>query len=193
MTKLRLSYSILNLWARGLKDEAVNTIFNLEKKPTEAMTQGQAVDKLINDMVVNKNKLPPFFNNLKLKNPKSQYKIKLDYKNFTLVGVLDCYDEGTIYEFKTGKIPSNVYAQGYQVAYYGFLTSKILPVSRIIVLRYNQFFNQSDATLVFYTPSLENKAINFIEKNTNEIYQYLKDNDLLEPALIISENKLNTS
>lgn len=191
--KLRLSFTILNLWAKGLINKAVETIFNIKQDPTVDMIQGEIADKLITEKIIAEKKLPHFFNSLKLKNPIPQLKIEFDYNNFVLVGVLDCYDEGDIYEFKVGKIPSNVYAQGNQVAFYGFLASQTMPVKRIFVLRYDKILDKSDATLVWFSSSLIEKAKKFIEKNTQEIYQYLKTNNLLDVAFEISKNKINTS
>lgn len=182
--KLRLSYTILNLWQRGLRDKAIETIFKLEEEPSQAIFEGKAIDELLNEKIIKEKKLPSFFSDLPLKNPIPQLKLETDYGMFTIVGVLDCYDEGTIYEFKTGKIPSNVYAQGNQIAVYTFLaTRNLYPVERIYVFRYDQSSDKSDATMVWFSQSLIERAEEFIIRNGNELYRYLEENNLLDSAI----------
>lgn len=172
--KIRLSFTTLNLWERGLKEDAINSYFKIKKEPTEAIVEGKAIDELITEKINQENKLPSFMGKFILKKPIPQLKLETDYDKFRLVGVLDCYDEGVIYEFKTGNIPSNVYALGKQIAFYSFLAEKNnYKVNKIFIIRYDQIKNKTDATLIWHSQSLIDKAIQFIEKNGNEIYQYL--------------------
>lgn len=181
MKKLRLSYTLLNLWQMGKVDEAISYYFKLERVPTEAMEQGIVIDRLIKKTIENEKKLPDFMGGVKLLNPKPQLKIEIEYNEyFDLVGVIDCYDEGKVFEFKTGKMTSMDYLKSYQTKLYAYLlTKKNYEVKEIIVIRFNQKENISDWAKMFFNEEINEQARNFIDSIAPEIYQFFTQKGLI--------------
>ena len=86
------------------------------------------------------------------------------YPWLDLVGVIDCYDRPTIYEFKTGNRSAAKHANDFQVAVYGVLaTLSDLHVERAEIHRYNQYTNKADMSVVWLTDRLLRDGINWIE------------------------------
>jgi len=181
MRKLRLSYTLMNLWQMGKVDEAISYYFKLERKTTEAMEQGIVVDRLIKQTIEKERRLPDFMGGVKLINPKPQLKIEISYNDyFDLVGVIDCYDEGRMFEFKTGKLTSMDYLKSYQTKLYSLLlTEKNYPLKEIFVIRFNQKENKSDWSKMFFREEINEQARNFIDSIAPEIYQFFKQKGLI--------------
>lgn len=179
MSKLRISWTLLDLWRRGRVDDAVSYYLGLEQKKTKEMSFGIEEHKKNEDIVKTLKKLSDSFGGLRLKNPEPEIKIELPYNEIAdLVGVIDVYDEGVIYELKTGKIPSVSYLSSPQLSIYSYLLSKSnKPVEKIVIIHYDG--KTTDWAFKWFYPSLLNEAENFIDALTPEIYKFFKDKKII--------------
>lgn len=182
MKKMRLSHTLLNLWIRGEVDRAIDYYFKLNKfEPTQAMIEGLAIDKAIQEEIIGRKKLPDFLGGERLINPKPQLKLEIEHNQyFDFVGVIDCYDEGRIYEFKTGALNSFNYLTQEQTKLYAYLCYKSnLPAKEIVVIRYSQKENEFDWSNAFVSEKTIDEAINFIDSVAPEIYSFFIEKGLL--------------
>ena len=77
MNKFRASYSILNTWASGDTDKAVQFYFGLETVKTPQMAAGTFYHQLWANTITKTKKTPTIFGNKELKNPEVEKYIKL--------------------------------------------------------------------------------------------------------------------
>jgi hypothetical protein len=180
MTKFRASYSLLKVWESGDYERAVKSYFRLEDFTTPAMAEGKAQhEKWAAEIEANK-KLPQVFGGKVLKNPIIEKYTKVSIKDWLeLSGKLDCLDEDTVYEFKTGKQSSEVYASDKQVGVYGVLCT----LSRVMVRKgeiyhYDQYRRQADMSISWITDKMLKDSLDWIETLSSEIHNYFLENDL---------------
>lgn len=151
---LRISYTALSLWERGDTEGFLNYINGVAFTPTPQMLEGQKYDNACCAHAVQHKRLTPEFGWYELNNPQPQLKLEVQMvssigKPFTLVGVLDIYDEGDIWELKTGVMSSISYARTKQTRLYMLLCQLSgLPVKRIRIARYDQYHNKTDVHIV---------------------------------------------
>lgn len=180
--KFRASHTVLNTWASGNWERAIKQYFKLEKFITPAMAEGKEYHKKWEDHV-NKHKMIPYeFGSAKLNKPQAELKLVVQLADWLeLVGVIDCYDEPTIYDWKTGKQSSESYASSKQPGVYG-LIAKVsnMPVDRAIIWRYDQYTKKSDMSQIWITPELITEAYNWVETLASEMHNYFITNKLYE-------------
>ncbi|NLG52210.1 MAG: hypothetical protein GX552_19030 [Chloroflexi bacterium] len=181
-SKFQASYSVLSLWARGEWEEAVRAYFHLQRVVTPQMAEGRDYHEQWNQHICETRRLPDIFGGVPLREPVTELKLTVNlYPWLDLVGVIDCYDRPTIYEFKTGNRSAAKYANDFQVAVYGVLaTLSDLHVERAEIHRYNQYAHKADMSIVWLTDRLLRDGINWIETFASEMYQYLLENQLYE-------------
>lgn len=178
--KFRLNYTLLSLWEQGKVDEAVKCFLKISRDKTDAMEIGLAIDRVITNEIENNKKLPDFFGGIELKDPIPQFHLVVDHNElFEVSGILDCYDDGILYEFKTGITPSNVYISGKQIWIYAYLLKKAgYPLDRIYVFRYDLLSNKADYSMAWYDDYLIENAKDYIDGLGYEIYNYFKSSGL---------------
>lgn len=183
MNKLRLSYTLLDLWQRNRIEDAINYYFKTADIPeTDALLEGKAWDSIIQHEIEKKSRLPDQFGGMKVaKEFKCQLKITKSISNtFDLVGVLDGYWKNTIYEFKTGYKSSFEYTNSPQLGIYSWLCSlKGIETEKIIVIRYNQHEGKYDWSQVWVTEEMKDKAKNFVFTVGDAIHSYFISEGLL--------------
>ena len=177
--KLRLSYTLLDFWRRGRVDDAINYYLGLKEIVSKEIEFGKEKHKENEDVVKTLNKLSKEFGGLKLKNPKSELKIQIEYNElWDLVGVIDVYDEGVIYELKTGKIPSVSYLSSSQLSIYTLLCqSQKLPVEKIYVIHYDGV--NTDWAMKWFYPEMIEEAKDFVDGLGYEIYKFFKEKKII--------------
>jgi hypothetical protein len=178
--KVRLSYTLLNLWQHGQIDEALTYYFKLGQITSEAMRQGKEIDNYLNNFISQHGAYPINWGGDQLKKPFPQVKWEINYSpHFDLVGVLDVLDGKTIYENKSGKLPSNIYALGFQIPIYFILAeAKGVEIDEAILKHFNQHTNEFDQTIIRNSPRERERGHNFIETIGGEIYNYFEEHNL---------------
>jgi len=178
----RTSYSILNAWSRGNYSDAIDMFFKKEKEMTSYMKDGIDFHKKWEYVINQTKQLPKELDNkeTKLKNPQCELKLEMPINDkIEFVGVIDCLDEDTLYEFKSGSMSSADYANGLQVDCYAYLLSKNgFNPTRGIYIHYDQYVNKTDKSLVYLTENRKQKAKKWIEEQSESMYNYLIKNNL---------------
>lgn len=180
----RASYSILNSWERGYAQDAINSYFKLERKTNIYMEAGLKFHKAWEDYI-NKNKeIHPQLSTkkIKLKNPICELKLEMpinDHMEF--VGVIDCLDEPTILEFKSGTNSASNYASSKQVPLYSLLAEYHgYKVNKGIYYHWNQYFKETECSMIWLTDQVKKEAKKWLVKVGDEMYNYLLINKYYE-------------
>lgn len=124
---IRVSYSILNSWARGDIDRAVAPYAGIEVESTEAMEYGKKKHAAWEKETRKTGRLPRRFGGRKLKSPQLELSTKKVRKLSDwcyLSGVLDVLDGDTVIDYKTGRSSASEYLNSkqhecYQILYPG--------------------------------------------------------------------------
>ena len=123
---IRVSYSILNSWAKGDIDRAVAPYAGIEIEPTEAMEYGKKRHEAWEKEARRFGRLPRRFGGRKLISPQFELNTKKIRKLNDwcyLSGVLDVLDVAI--DYKTGKTPAGDYLNSYQHECYQILYPNI--------------------------------------------------------------------
>lgn len=179
--KLRLSYSLVNLWSEGKIDQALSTYFHIDTGMTEAMKSGREIHKDIEETIKTTKQLPGYLTPIKLTDPKSEFELVVPYdEQFDLKAIIDCLDGKTLYEFKTGVTDSLAWSSFYQVPFY-FLVCGLsnLEVDKAMLLHYNQHEKTNDFVQIWNGPRQVDRAKNFIDSVAPDVYEYFVTNGLL--------------
>lgn len=180
--KFRASYTVLNTWYSGDWERAIKQYFKLEKFMTPAMAEGKRYHEMWQDQTTTTQALPEMFGGKKLINPRPEYKTVVELEPWLdLVGVIDCLDAPTIYEYKTGKTSSEVYAGSMQPAVYGLLaTFDKQFVDRAVIWHFDQYAKSVDMSLVWLSDNRLKEAHNWVVSLAGEMHHYLLENSLYE-------------
>lgn len=182
--KLRLSYTLLNLWRAGRIDDAIIYYFKLGGMTNKYMEEGKKWDEYVNKHVMEKGYLPEEFGGDKLIKPRTQEKWEAEYGDYEIVGVPDIVDETTLYEIKTGGKDSGSYSIDFQVSMYLLLAElKKINIEKAYILHYDQVSNTKDRSLIWNSREEVDRAKNWIETIAPEIMAYFTDNDLFNKQL----------
>ena len=182
MNKFRASFSVLNVWASGDWERAVKMYFKLEKFTTPAMADGKEFHEKWRKHTTETKTLPFEFGAKKLTSPICEQKIVVPiYDWLDLVGIIDCYDDPIIYEYKTGKTSSEDYAGTMQPGVYGVLaTYAKMYVEQCQIMHYDQYQKKSDTSIVWLTDKRLEDSYNWIVTLSGEMHNYFIQNSLYE-------------
>ena len=178
--KFRASFTVLSTWYSGNWQMAINYYFELEQFLTPAMVMGRQYHEEWQKYIDENERLPLVFGHKELKNPITENKIVVDMDNWLeLVGKYDCYDDGVIYEFKTGKQSSEKYASSPQVGIYGLLAKSAgSRVEKAEIYHYDQYRKKSDMSIIWMTEQRLKEAENWVVTLSSEIHDYFTKNNL---------------
>ncbi len=176
---LRISYTLLTLWERHDIQGVMDYIHGIRKSPTPQMIEGLQFDNKACAEAVKNKRLIPEFGWYELKNPRPQVKLTANLKSdsgipFTLVGVLDLYDDGVIWELKTGLTSSTSYARTKQVRIYSILCkANNMPVNKIYITRYNQYTNKNDVHIIMPSRYMDTQIMKELKQTVAEIQAFV--------------------
>lgn len=160
----------------------VKQYFKLEKFLTPQMAEGRDWHEKWAKHIMETKTLPVEFGAGILKDPIAEQKTVVQLDDWLeLVGVIDCYDNPIIYEWKTGKQSSESYAgsmQGGIYAMLGTLSGKY--VEKVEIHHFDQYLKKSDMSIVWVTPELMENAHNWITTLSAEIHTYFNENGLYD-------------
>lgn len=169
MKYLRTSFSMLNTWSMGRKDDVIKMLKREPIEITKAMEVGKRYHKLFEQEVIKTKRMPKEFGGKELQNPRTEVKIEkwLD-EWLQLVGVIDLIDEHKIYDYKVGNTPSQAYANSMQLPVYGVLYEQ---AKEGYILHYNHVFRCSDWSVVALNQDVRNEAIEWTITLASEIFE----------------------
>jgi hypothetical protein len=180
--KFRASYTVLNLWASGNWQRAIEQYFKLADFVTPAMVEGRDYHKKWSEYIQKNKNLPLEFGGTKLTDPVCEdKKVVSIYDWLDLVFIIDCYDRPTLYEFKTGKQSSEAYASSMQLPVYAVgATMAGLYVEKAEIHHYDQYVKRHDVSLVWVTDKMLENGHNWIVTIAGEMQNYFLQNGLYE-------------
>ena len=182
MNKLRLSYSLLNAWEWGKKEEAIKLYLHLPTEVTLAMKRGIKFDEDVQASVNSMGIFPSEIGGWKLKNPTAQRRIEVPYNDkFDLVSVTDVWDEPVVYETKcSSSKDAGEYAYDFQIPFY-FLTLKLkgIEVNKAWIFAYNWSKKSYTTSLIWYSDRIVKIAEDKIDKYGDEIYEFFKERGVI--------------
>lgn len=178
----RASYTVLDMWQSNNWERAIQMYFKLEDFVTPAMAEGRQWHKKWEEHVLKTKCMPIEFGGRPLKNPRPEGKKQVHITDWLdLVGIIDCYDEPDIYEWKSGKQSSEVYANSKQAGTYGVLaTLSKLYVEKAHIYHYDQYKKTYEMSTVWITDNLLKETLNWIETIAGDMHQYILQNGLYE-------------
>jgi len=178
--KFRASFTVLNYWSKGQIDNAIKAYFKMDQYISREMAEGKNIHKEFELYINNNKKLPKEIGGKKLLKPQCEFKLVSELFDWCdLVGVIDCLDIQTIYEFKTGLSSSGAYIDTYQIGIYAvLLLLNDIKTTRGVVYSFNQYSKKYDVSMIYITDKLVKDSLNWIETNAGEMHTYLIDNDL---------------
>lgn len=181
--RLRLSYSLLDIFSKGDIDRAVSLYLHLNKKGTVAMEEGKTYHEKWSKEIKKNNELKLGASTFTFKEPLSEHVIEIPYNDrWDIKAVIDCLDGDILYEFKTGTAESLEYARGYQIPFY-FLVCELagINVERALILHWNQHIKKEDFVIVYNSQELKDKAKNFIDSLAPELEQFFVEQGIILP------------
>ena len=187
--KLRLSYSLLNAWSRGNVDEAVSLYLREGLISSPALKYGKDFHKKVEKIINKKKEITLAGTNFKFEKPETEKVIIINYSDhWDLKVIIDCLDENTIYDWKTGVVNSLEYSNSYQFPLY-FLACKMsgIDIERGFMVHYNQYEKKTDFTIIWNGQTQIERATNYIESLAPEIYEHFEKHGILKKA----KDKLN--
>ncbi len=180
--KFRASYTVLNLWASGNWQRAIESYFRLKDFVTPAMAAGRDYHKKWCEEIKVAKRLPLEFGGKALTAPVcEEKKIVSIYDWLDLSFIIDCYDKPTLYEFKTGKQSSESYASDMQVLVYAVgATISGFYVENAEIHHYDQYLKKHDMSMVWISDQMLKEAHNWIVTLAGEMQTYFLKNGLYE-------------
>ena len=162
--RLKISYSIINLWLKGDISGVVEALNGHWQEPTEAMAYGLRKHKDWENYVNETKCLPMEFGGGELINPKTEQYRKLcvmdDWLWLSGIADLQYGNKGQVLvDYKTGKGSANQYANSLQVGCYKVL----FPEAKYFkFLCYNQQEDKITTSIIRLTDNLYQEALDKI-------------------------------
>jgi len=181
MKKLRLSYSLLNTWDRGDVDGAVATYLHLARPTSRQINEGREIHEKIQKHIDTEGEFPDWFFNWKLGSPETEKELVVNYNEmFDLKCYIDCYDEGVVFEHKTGVSDSLTWTRTWQLPI-TFLICELAGVecNLGILVHYNQYNEKTDYTVMHNSKIQRDYARNIIDSTGPEIREYFLQKGLI--------------
>lgn len=178
----RASFTVLDQWNSGNFEQAIKTYFKLEKFVTPAMEDGRKWHKKWAEHIEATKTMPIEFGGAPLINPIAEQKTVIHLDDWLdLVGIIDCYANPILYEWKTGKSSSESYAGTKQGGIYAMLaTLSQKYVEKIELHHYDQYRKLSDMSIIWVTPELMDDAHNWVVTTAAEMHNYFEQNGLYD-------------
>lgn len=179
---VKLSFSILDAWAKGNWEQAVGYYLGQPLPPTPAMELGKLKHEIWENQIRKEGKLPKELGGIELKDPvlEQKYEKLIPFSediSILIRGVPDCTDGTVIHEFKCGMTPATNYINSLQLDYYKLL----LPKSDIGFYRcYNPYFDKMTLGVKFLDNHNAEAALEHIISNGGEMINYLQTQKLLK-------------
>jgi len=176
----RANYTVLNAWSSGNWDGAIEMYFSLKKFTSRAMGEGKDYHDQFEEETRKTGHLPAIFGGKQLNKPVVEFKNTVKIEEWLqLKFKIDCLDEPTIYEYKTGKETSESYAESHQLGVYGVgCTLSGIFVNKAEVYHFDQYTKKVDMSVRWITKKMLENDLNWIVTISSEMHNYFLENDL---------------
>lgn len=181
MKKLRVSYTLLNLWRQGKVQEAISCYFHMPMVSTPAMKKGKKVHKIIEEMIQSDGVLPDFLPKFKLVKPQAEKEVVVSYNDqFDLKCIIDCLDEPNLYDWKVGVTSALEWSGTLQLPLYFFICQLAgIEVDKGYIVRYNPIERKTDWVLIHNTPKMREYGENLVASLAPEILAFFEQEGLI--------------
>ena len=178
---IRVSYSILNSWARGDAERAIAPYAGVKMPPTDAMEYGKRKHAQFENYVRRTKRLPAVFGGRALASPMLELTTKRVCKVTDwcyLSGVLDVLDGDTAIDYKTGKATATDYVNSHQHGCYQILYPNIKRFEYYCLNQHLKRGTDGRVTVgvVHLSRNTLTDAINWVLTNAAELREYLINN-----------------
>ena len=175
---IRVSYSILNSWAKGDFDRAIAPYAGVEIEPTEAMEYGKKKHVAWEKESRRTGRLPRRFGGRKLVSPKFELNTKKVRKLKDWCYLSGVLDGDTAIDYKTGRTPAGDYLNSRQHECYQILYPNI---KRFEYHCCNQHLQRKDdgyitVAVAYLSRKTLRDGINWVLTNAAELREYLINN-----------------
>lgn len=178
--KLVINFSTLNLWSKSLIDQAVQCYYHTDKFDSDAMADGRAFHDIWAREITRTKRLKIGNTTLLFKEPQCEHLIQTDYnKDWLIKGTMDCIDESTLYEFKTGITKALDFSGTMQIPIY-FLINELVGnhLDKAILLHFDQHHTKTEYIMVWNDEEKMMGARNWIDTLAPEITEYFNAHNL---------------
>lgn len=178
--KFRASYSVLRLWEESRYEEAIKAYFKMDRWISEQMADGKTWHEQWAEEIKQSGCLPQIFGGKKLVNPiVEQYKVVQVYDWLDLSFIIDCYDDGTLYEWKTGITNSQDYIRMSQIPVYALGATLLgLPAKKAELHHFNQYNKQADMSVLWLSDKVVKAGFEYVTTFGGEMHNYFVENNL---------------
>ena len=180
MDRLEASFTVLNQWAQGHWQDAINGYFKLEKLDSPALRAGSKFHTEWETEIRRTGKTPEIFGAKSLTKPEVELFMSAELAPWLVLrGKIDCIDGETLYEWKTGMTESQIIANSPQVGVYGLLAvMNDRKVTTAEIHHYNQHAKSVDMSIVHLTAQRITDAASWVETIASDMHNYLVENKL---------------
>lgn len=171
MNPIRLSFSVLLPWSQGNYDEATRRFLRQEIQPTPQMEFGKLLHEQWRTHIDKYKELPPELCGDKLNDPQTEMKLEVMLEPWLqFVGIIDCLDGETIYEWKTGGADSNTYMRTPQPLVYQVLAHhQGFTPTKAVVRHYNQYTSKTTTSYRYLSQKSYDEGLNWIITTASEM------------------------
>ena len=178
MNKFRASFSTLSAWDSGAWQRAIESYFKLSEFSTKQMRAGKKLHEDFEVEIQKTSCMPKVFGAKPLIEPETELKIVKQLDDWLeLVGVIDCYSDGVIYDWKTGVSTSESYAGSMQPRVYQILKPEAI---RAEIHHYNQYNKKTDMSIIYLTDVTREIAKDWVITISSQMHSYFTENKLYE-------------
>lgn len=176
----RASFSILNLWANGRKEDAIKSYFKLPRFVTKEMEDGINYHRQWSDEIKRTSALPKVFGGLPIGKFETEIKHVIPITDWCdFVFVPDLVHVSVLTDFKTGTGATGEYLDSQQLPVYALMLAKEgVIVDRGVIRKYNQYEKKVEVGFVWLTPARLADAKKWLIENITSMSDYFDDNQI---------------
>lgn len=181
--KIRLSYSLIDAWKRGKREEVVDLYLHVDnKKPSKAMLRGIEFDRMTKDIAIREHRLPDEFGSIKLTGEViANQKYIVEYGNFYLSAELDLRTPEEIIELKCSEIMDSAdYLTTLQLPFYLFVAHLLEQTpKRGMIYRYDPAKRIYDVSIMYPNERVYAMVQNAIDTYGEQIERFFKEEGVI--------------
>lgn len=180
---IRLSYSLLDLWKRGRKEEAIKLYLHVEdREPTPAMKRGIEFDRFVKETVDTEGRLPKELGGATLdRDVHTSEKVVVPFKGFDLSAEYDIRAGSDIIELKCSEVMDSAeYLTTLQLPFYLFTAhlTGIKP-NRGMIYRYDPVHRLYDISIMYPNDRVYQEVSDEIDTHGREIVEYFREQGVI--------------
>ncbi len=177
MKTFRCSFSILEPWSKGDWDEAIRRFYKTSIKVTPQMQAGRLMHEQWRAETNQTSCLPAVFGGKPLDPFKCEEKMECTLDGWlNFVGIVDCMENHTIHEYKTGAADSLTYSRTMQTKVYQLLCAENAYYPNQAVIRhYNQYTQRVTTSYQYLSAKTLEYGREWIITNASEMANAMEE------------------